>query len=143
MNKEENNETIVVIPVDERFKNGSLTERRNVFIAEFMGARVTTFTEKTHGMTFWNEDGVEGRSGSFPNGSTNYFGFDEGYNSSWSWLMTAWVKLRAILHDVIDTGDTETVSDLYNEIISAIGSGDIQYAFPKIVKGIKWANENK
>ena len=33
----ENNETIVVIPVDERFKNGSLTERSNVYIASSWG----------------------------------------------------------------------------------------------------------
>jgi hypothetical protein len=57
--------------------------------------------------------------------------------------MPVWRRLRAILRDVIDNGDTETVSFLYNEILSAIGTADIKYTYPKIVKGIEWANENK
>lgn len=65
------------------------------------------------------------------------------FNSNWNWLMPVWRNLRANLRDIIDRGETETVTHLYEEILSAVGTGDIDYAYEKIVKGIKWWYENK
>jgi hypothetical protein len=73
----------------------------------------------------------------------NIIDFIPEYHNSWDLLMPAWRRLREIFRDVIENGNSETVSFLYDEILSAIGTADIQYAYPKIIKGIEWANENK
>jgi len=64
------------------------TQENNKMIAEFMGARPIVFSDGTKGHSFWNMDfDREGRYGSFPDGSTNYFDYDKGYNTDWNWLI--------------------------------------------------------
>ena len=71
-------------------------EKHNKFIAEFMGARPTTFNDGTEGHTFWNKEGVSGRSGCFHDGSTNYFKYKDGYNNSWDWIIPVIEKIESL-----------------------------------------------
>jgi len=71
-------------------------QENNKMIAEFMGARPITFTDKTKGHSFWKDEGIEGRYGAFPDGSSNYFDYDKGYHTSWDWLMPVVEKIESL-----------------------------------------------
>tara|TARA_R100001460_G_scaffold34343_4_gene66781 strand:+ start:979 stop:1323 length:345 start_codon:yes stop_codon:yes gene_type:complete len=74
------------------------TQENNKLIAEFMGARPIVFSDGTKGHSFWNMDfDREGRYGSFPDGSTNYFDYDKGYNTDWNWLIPVVDKIEEYL----------------------------------------------
>ena len=77
-------------------------EEGNKLIAEFMGARRTTFSGGIEGHTYWHEDdNVAGRSGHFPNGATNYADYSQGYNTSWDWLMAVIKNIDSIANEVM------------------------------------------
>jgi hypothetical protein len=113
-------------------RKGTLKEKR--MIADFVG-----FYDGGEGCT--NSMVYSGREKIYKQ-STGHFE-DMLFSQSWDWLMPAWIKLRRCLRDILDNGATQTVVFLYDEIISAIGAGEIDYAYEKVVKGIEWWNENK
>jgi hypothetical protein len=123
------------------------TTENNKLIAEFMGARATVFRDGTKGHTFWNEEGVEGRSGSFPNGATNYFKYDEGYHTSWDWLMPVVRKCREIMNDFgIESIEYNFLeNNIFQTDYTLIDflNGDIDCINERVVRFIKWYNENK
>ncbi len=106
---------------------------QNVIIADFMDVKTEMFKSNKLNYMYTLVGGIE----------EGFEAHELSYDVSWNLLMPVWRKLRSNLRDVIDNGDAETVSFLYDEILSAIGTADIDYAYPKIVKGIKWVNENK
>jgi hypothetical protein len=100
------------------------TQENNKLIAEFMGARPITFNDGKKGHTFWNEEGVEGRYGAFPDGSTNYFDYDKGYNTDWDWLMSVVEKIEqvheGVPQELIHLSLFSTRDEVYNAVVEFI-----------------------
>ena len=105
----------------------------NKMIAEFMGARPITFTDKTKGHSFWKDEGIEGRYGAFPDGSSNYFDYDKGYHTSWEWLMP-------VVKKCFQTGD-----DTYewDNIMDTLFTCDRDIVYAQVVEFINQYNKTK
>lgn len=113
-------------------------QENNKMIAEFMGARPITFTDKTKGHSFWKDKGIEGRYGAFPDGSSNYFDYDKGYHTSWEWLMSVVNKIRSFdcKFDIEQIG----VFDWDDEISHY--EFDLDLTYNAVVEFIKQHNES-
>ena len=88
-------------------KTGMDKTEANKIVAEFMDY-------KTDEYGFWTDKFAEK---GFFNGNNHID--NPSFNNRWDLLMPVWRKLRDILRDVIDTGYSETVTHLYDEILSA------------------------
>tara|TARA_R110000803_G_scaffold19562_5_gene51109 strand:- start:301 stop:1173 length:873 start_codon:yes stop_codon:yes gene_type:complete len=129
-------ETIVVIPVDERYSEGTVTERKNKLIAEFLiGNQPVSFkvddsydlfgvTELGDVFCDTNED------------DQHYFSPKEmKFHSSWDWLMPV---IRKCKEEQI-FGSQKLIDYIDFSLLST----QEEHAFNSVVKFIQFYNENK
>ena len=110
---------------------------RNKLIAEFMGARHTTFRGGIKGMTFWSEIDGEPRTGRFPDGSTNIFADkDARYHESWDWLMPVIEKVMNLSSDI--TPHEDASEDYRATIWNAVCNFEVEEAHIEVAELIEW-----
>jgi len=120
------------------------TAENNRMIAEFMGARPITFNDNAFGLTYWNEDGVNGRYGCFPDGSTNVteenlFGK---FHTSWDWLMPVASKIY-LESKKLDEMKSFRMSHIIQNFQTAVVNNEISVAVHYVLDGINLLNEQK
>lgn len=118
----------------------------NKLIASFMGARVMAFQDGTEGHTFWNPGDMAGRSGSFPDGSTNYYTYNKGYNDSWDWLMPVVDKIESLGYSVEIIETYCLITKTNSHTICDNGGGDftkLSATYKSVVEFIVWYNDQK
>lgn len=117
------------------------TEEKNRMIAEFMGARPITFNDGTFGFTYWNDGNKSGRSGCFPDGSTNVTednSFGQ-FHTSWDWLMPVLEKIRTtdLKGTILENGN------IYSTYIAfpLTYSTEIYRVYDRVIEFIEWYNK--